>query len=124
MLKRLISAPAVALLLGAILALPTLGHAQRSDNYVAPRRRVGDGKPDICGTWLAIGPGHLDPFIHSQAAGPVEKLGAMFFVPPGLGVVEGDEIPYQPWALERKKHNFANRLVVKDLSNHDYGDPE
>ena len=30
-------------------------------------------------------------------------------VPAGQGVVEGNEIPYQPWALAKKKENFENR---------------
>ena len=34
------------------------------------------------------------------------------YVPPGKGVVEGNEIPYQPWALEKKKENFAKRMVM------------
>jgi hypothetical protein len=33
-------------------------------------------------------------------------------VPAGLGVVEGDEIPYQPWAAARQKENFANRATA------------
>jgi hypothetical protein len=31
-------------------------------------------------------------------------------VPAGAGVVEGGEIPYQPWALEKKKENAAHWL--------------
>ena len=33
-------------------------------------------------------------------------------VPPGIGVVEGGEIPYKPEALAKKKENFANRLKL------------
>ena len=32
-------------------------------------------------------------------------------VPPALGVVEGDEIPYRPEALAKKQENFANRAT-------------
>ena len=39
-------------------------------------------------------------------------LGAVFAIPPGLGVVEGDEIPYLPAAAEQKKKNFENRLTA------------
>jgi hypothetical protein len=38
-------------------------------------------------------------------AAPVVALGALGWVPAGLGVVEGDEIPYKPWAAARKKEN-------------------
>jgi hypothetical protein len=43
-------------------------------------------------------------------AGPAQ-FGALFARPPGQGIVEGNEIPYQPWALAKKKENFANRLT-------------
>ena len=35
-------------------------------------------------------------------------LGSIGWVPGGLGVVEGDEIPYQPWAAARKKENLEH----------------
>ena len=48
-------------------------------------------------------------------------------VPPGLGIVEGGEIPYQPWALAKRKENREKRMMV-DVTNdkkwHDLGDPE
>ena len=37
-------------------------------------------------------------------------MGALGAMPGGLGVVEGNEIPYKPGALEKKKQNFANRM--------------
>jgi hypothetical protein len=43
-------------------------------------------------------------------AAPVVALGAIGWVPPDTGVVEGNEIPYQPWAAQRKRENFANWL--------------
>jgi hypothetical protein len=49
---------------------------------------------------------------HSASAGPVPQLGAAYAVAPGAGVVEGDEIPYLPAALAKKKDNFANRLKL------------
>ena len=39
-------------------------------------------------------------------------LGAEGAEPPGIGVVEGGEIPYLPAALAKKKENFANRLKL------------
>jgi hypothetical protein len=32
--------------------------------------------------------------------------------PAGQGVIEGNEIPYQPWALVRKRENFKNRRTA------------
>ena len=44
-------------------------------------------------------------------AAPVLALGAVGSVPPGMGVVEGDEIPYQPSAAAKKKENQENWLA-------------
>src|SRR5882672_2346868 len=37
-------------------------------------------------------------------------------MPAGKGVVEGGEIPYQPWALAKKAENFANRATADPLN--------
>jgi hypothetical protein len=42
----------------------------------------------------------------------VAALGAAAAIPPGLGVVEGGEIPYLPEAAKKKRENFANRLTA------------
>jgi hypothetical protein len=39
-------------------------------------------------------------------------MGAIGAVPPGQGVVVGDEIPYQDPALEQKQQNFENRFTA------------
>jgi hypothetical protein len=41
-------------------------------------------------------------------AAPVLGLGSIGWVPGGLGVVDGEEIPYQPWAEKRKKENLEH----------------
>ena len=43
-------------------------------------------------------------------AAPVVALGTVGWIPPGLGVVQSGEIPYQPWAARRKQENAANWL--------------
>lgn len=63
--------------------------------------RTSDGKPDFSGVWQALNAASYDIQDHHAAPG----------VPPGMGVVIGGDIPYQPWALERKQQNFANRLT-------------
>jgi hypothetical protein len=46
--------------------------------------------------------------------------------PAGPSIVEGGEIPYQPWALPKKKENFEKRMMVEssDPTRHEPGDPE
>lgn len=64
--------------------------------------RTADGKPDFSGIWQAVTTANWNIQAHSAESG----------VPAGLGVVEGDEIPYQPWALERKRGNQKNRSTA------------
>jgi hypothetical protein len=74
--------------------------------YRAPRI---DGKPDLSGIWQALATANWDLQDHSAQAGPFFQLGAVGAIPPGQGVVEGNEIPYQPWAAEKKQKNMENR---------------
>jgi hypothetical protein len=69
-------------------------------------KRTADGKPDLSGVWQVLNTAAWDIQDHSGQLG----------VPPGQGVVEGNEIPYQPWAAAKKKENFANR-TTQDLTD-------
>lgn len=91
--------------------------------YRAPR--TADGKPNLSGIWQANNEANWDIEAHAAQAGPPE-YGASFSVPAGVGIVEGDEIPYQPWALARKKENFENRFKRVKLDDVRVGplDPE
>ena len=73
--------------------------------------RAADGKPDLNGVWQAIGTAHWNLQDHQARAGPVLELGAVLAIPAGRGVVEGNEIPYQPWAAARQKENYENWLT-------------
>lgn len=72
--------------------------------------RLPNGKPNMTGLWQAMGTADWDIEPHSAAAGPDYRLGALGAEPPGMGIVEGGEIPYTPAALEQKKKNFENRM--------------
>ena len=67
--------------------------------------RTADGKPDLQGIWQA----------GSKAAYDLQDHAARQGMPPGKGVVEGGEIPYQPWAAAKKVQNFANRATADPL---------
>ena len=64
--------------------------------------RTADGKPDLSGVWQVLNTAAWDIQDHQAALG----------VPAGQGVVEGNVIPYQPWALVRKQENFKNRRTA------------
>ena len=91
----------------ALLQLSGLPLAAQNQTYRAPR--AADGHPDLNGIWQAFTTANFDLQDHSQQAGTMWELGAIGAVPPGQGVVDGGEIPYQPAALAKKQANFANR---------------
>src|SRR6185437_15238879 len=72
--------------------------------------RMADGHPNLNGIWQAMNTANWDLRGHAAAMGRVVALGAEDAMPPGIGVVEGDEIPYLPAAQEQRKKNFDARL--------------
>jgi hypothetical protein len=116
------AAAAVGGALIATAALPLQGQGQAPAAYRAPR--LPDGHPDLNGIWQALNEANYDLEAHMARpalqlrAGPfgpvpaakVLALGAVGSVPPGLGVIEGDAIPYKPEALKQKKDNQEHYL--------------
>ncbi|HLK51483.1 MAG TPA: hypothetical protein VKT49_25255 [Bryobacteraceae bacterium] len=93
-------------LCAAILAvLP----AAAQQAYKAPRL-AGTDHPDLNGLWQSITEANWDIQAHAAQPGP-PQFGALYAEPAGPGIVEGNEIPYQPWALAKKKENFEKRLT-------------
>jgi hypothetical protein len=84
-----------------------------------------NGKPDLNGIWQTINTANWDIQAHSarpalaMRPGPIVPVpareviafGAVGAIPGGLGVVEGDEIPYKPEALRKKQENQENWLA-------------
>ena len=109
--------------IGGVLAVAALPVAGQTPAYRAPR--TADGRPDLNGIWQALNEANYDIQAHTARpamavrpgpygpvpAVPVLALGAVGAVPPGLGVVEGDEIPYQPAALAKRNENQKNWLT-------------
>jgi hypothetical protein len=111
------------MLLALALTIVAIPIAAQTPAYRAPR--TPDGKPDLNGIWQALNEANWDIEAHVARpalalrpgpygpvpAAPVLALGAVGSVPPGLGVVEGGEIPYKPEALAKKKQNQENWLT-------------
>jgi len=95
---------------GALIAVLALGTIQlAAQNTAAGVPRMKDGKPNLTGLWQTFSTADWDIQAHGAQAGPFYQLGAIGAIPPGQSIVEGDEIPYLPAALEQKKKNLANR---------------
>ena len=90
----------------AVVSLAATSAVAQAPSYRAPR--AADGRPDLNGIWQALNSANWDLQGHAAASGPAPLLGALFAKPPGLGVVEGDEIPYLPEAAAKKRENQAN----------------
>jgi hypothetical protein len=73
--------------------------------------RTADGKPDLSGIWQALGTAHWNLLDHAPGPATQAEAGAIGAIPGGVGVVQGNEIPYLPAAAEQQKKNFANRLA-------------
>ncbi len=118
----------VAVTLGAMTAAVILVGMFTAGTAQVPAGTPGtvprtNGKPDFSGIWQANNTANWDLQTHTPRplvgqpgitansvvlAAPVLALGTMGWAPGGLGVVEGEEIPYQPWAAARKKENLEH----------------
>jgi hypothetical protein len=108
-------------LIGCMLALTlsvtltdtlTVAQQAQAPRVAAYTARTADGKPDLTGLWQAMSTAYRDLQDHGAQPSPFFQLGAQGATPMGQGVVVGREIPYQPWAAEKKKENFLNRLTL------------
>jgi hypothetical protein len=110
----------VAAAVFAVMTLSPLTGQTRIPNIP----RLPNGKPDLNGIWQALTSANWDIQAHmarpalAMRPGPVVPVpakeviafGAVGSVPSGVGIVEGDDIPYRPEALAKKKENQENWL--------------
>ena len=95
LLSRFVS---VLMLVAGVTLLSTVPveSAQAADQKIP---RLDSGKPDFSGIWQSL----------TTADRDIEPHHARKDAPAGLGIIEGGEIPYQPWAAAKKRENFENR---------------
>jgi hypothetical protein len=102
-----IAATAAVVMGGFLIVAMPRGAAQSASSTVP---RTADGKPDLTGIWQALNTAYWDLEDHPAAAG-LPQAGAIGAIPPGKGVVDGNDIPYQPSAAAKRKENFKKRLT-------------
>src|SRR6185503_11427611 len=98
--------------------------ASRTAGQGARAARI-DGKPNLNGIWQVantanwdllahpVKPAVAQPGVypnHPVLAAPVLALGSVGLVPAGVGVVEGNEIPYKPEAAATRRENGEHWL--------------
>ena len=120
--KGLVTAISAAMVTAVLFSLISQSAAPASAAGPDISGRIA-GKPDFNGIWEANNTANWDLQTHQARpmvgqpgltpnsvvlAAPVVALGSLGWVPGGLGVVEGEEIPYQPWAAARKKENLEH----------------
>ena len=105
-MKDRLGSAAIALALVCAAGLVRPSTAAEHEAYKP--EQTPDGKPNLNGIWQTLGTAYWDIEGHAAQAGPIVALGALGAIPGGLGVVEGGEIPYQPWAAEKQKQNREN----------------
>ena len=71
-------------------------------------KRTAEGKPDMNGIWQVL----------NTAAWDIQDHTGQLGIPPGQGVVEGNEIPYLPGAAAKKQQNFATRAAADPAEAH------
>src|SRR5262245_24427103 len=97
----LVGAMTIVVVALVLQAARTSGQSS-STTYRAPRL-TGTRAPNLNGVWQAMTTANYDIQAHAAAPSPLPNvLGVYAATPGGPGILEGSEIPYQPWALEQR----------------------
>lgn len=106
-MKAFIGLAVTAVAVAAVFAVATLVPAGQASDTPRPLPRL-EGKPNLTGLWQALSEANWDLEAHEARPGPAQ-FGALFSEPGSVGVVEDNEIPYQPSASATRQENFAKR---------------
>lgn len=91
-----------AVLIGMTVLGFTSGAIAAQENAAIRIPRTADGKPDFTGYWQVLTTANWNILDHSAEKG----------IPASKGIVEGNEIPYQPWAAKQQMENYKNRATA------------
>jgi hypothetical protein len=114
----------VRYLLPLCLILSSVNVSHAMAEYKPPR--TAEGNVDFTGVWQVLNTANDSLEAHSGRAaqvlreGPIVpvpvkelvSLGAVGAIPPGLGVVEGGDIPYREAALQKREENRQNWITA------------
>lgn len=113
MRNRVRGSASAAAVVGAVAVLSLhaiLSAGQTQTAATRPPARIA-GKPNLTGLWQALTEANWDLQAHEARPGP-SQFGALFAEPASVGVVDGNQIPYRPEALAKKKENFEKRWTI------------
>jgi hypothetical protein len=104
MTRRFVAGLSVLLAIAAFFGFAFVAavQTQAPTTQTRPVPRTPDGHPDFSGIWQAMNTAAWDIQAHQAQKG----------VPGGLGVVVGNQIPYQPWAAAKRKENHEKRATA------------
>ena len=109
----------------AVVAVTLVAWSVTTTGQATRTARTPDGHPNLSGIWQVTNTANWDLLAHTMRpmvaqpgvyadvqvlAAPVVALGEAGIVPPGPGVVEGNDIPYKPEAAAKKKENAEHWL--------------
>jgi hypothetical protein len=98
-LKKLALAIAGSAVFLGFASPPAVGQQSPASQSIP---RTADGKPDFSGFWEVLSKADENIEAHSAGRG----------ISASIGIVQGGELPYQPDALAKRKHNFATRQTA------------
>jgi hypothetical protein len=101
-MNRLKESIAVAFAAAVMICITNPSATAQTTGATVNLPRTADGKPNLNGIWQVL----------NTAAWDIQDHTGQLGVPPGQGVVEGSEIPYQPQALAKKRENYAKRMTA------------
>ena len=98
--QRELSDDNVRQVVGYLESLSSSAAGSAQTGYEGPR--TPEGQPDLNGIWQVL----------NSAAWDIRAHNAQDGVPAGLGVIQDNIIPYQPWASTQQQENYANRFTA------------